>query len=100
VVGLLVVPVLPGFFIVPVLPGFLVAGFFIVPVLPGFFIVPVLPGVAVPVGVGVAVLVGVVPVCAWTNDGNVATGAAAAIPKTREAAMVLRSLLILTNHSS
>jgi hypothetical protein len=94
VVGLLVVPLVPGLLVVPVV-GFL-AGVFLPPVVRGLA-VPVGVGVAVPVGVGVVVVAGI---CAWTNDGNVATGAATAIPKTREAAMVLRSLLILTNHSS
>lgn len=66
-----------------------------------FLVVGVVPGLAVPVGVGVAVGVGVVPVvCAWTIDGKVTTGVAIAILKTRETAMDLRNLLILTGHSS
>ncbi|NMG20502.1 hypothetical protein DP116_13965 [Brasilonema bromeliae SPC951] len=99
-----VVPVVPGFLPPVVLAGFLppvVLAGFLPPVVLAGFLPPVVPlGVAAPVGVGVAVVVGVVPVCAWTIDGKVATGVATAIPKTREAAMVLRSLLILTNHSS
>jgi hypothetical protein len=100
--GFLVVPVLPGFLVVPVLPGFLV-----VPVLPGFLVVPVAPGVGEVVGLGVVVPVapGVgevvgLGVCAWATDEKLATGRASAMPKTRETAMDLASLLILTAHSS
>lgn len=76
------------------------AGVFLVVGAGVFLVVGVAPGLAVPVGVGVAVVVGVVPVCAWTNDGKVATGVAIAIPKTKETAMDLTSLLILIGHSS